>query len=73
MENDDVNALQKILQYEGFFPSDKGTTKYYGAMTASGVMQFQTKYCVAANDEIEYLQGRQVGPKTLAKLNELYS
>jgi len=71
--NDDVKALQDILKYEGLFPINQGSTGNYLAMTANAVLKFQIKYNVAGPDELNQLQGRQVGPKTLEKLNELYS
>jgi hypothetical protein len=74
MENNpDVRALQDILKYEGFFPIERDSTGNYFAMTTAGVLKFQLKYNVATPDELHQLQGRQAGPKTLAKLNELYS
>lgn len=72
-KNEYVIWLQDILKYEGLFPSNVDSTGLYGAATAKGVMEFQTKYKVATPDEIAELQGRSAGPKTIAKLNELYS
>lgn len=69
----DVVALQNILKYEGMFPTNIKSTGYYGAVTAKAVDSFQRKYLVAPVEELNSLQGRNVGPKTIAKLNELYS
>jgi len=69
----DTVALQDILRYEGLFPGNIESTGYYGAITAKAVMAFQIKYNVAPAAEIESLQGRSAGPKTIAKLNELYN
>lgn len=66
-KNADVVALQKILKYEGMFPKNVDSTGLYGAITQRGVKAFQIKYLGEHND------GVQVGPKTLAKLNEKYS
>jgi len=73
MRNDhDVEMLQKILQYEGFFPSDYDATGNYFEVTRKGVLAFQRKYKVASESELNQLNGRRVGPKTIKKLNELY-
>lgn len=69
----DVVALQNILKYEGMFPQNVDSTGYYGSVTAKGVYAFQKKYKVASDAELDSLQGRRCGTKTLAKLNELYS
>ena len=63
----DVAALQNILKYEGMFPIDVDSTGLYGAVTQKGVLLFQQKYLSTNNG------GKQVGPQTMAKLNELYS
>lgn len=69
----DVVALQDILRYEGTFPKNVSSTGYYGATTARAVLAFQRKYSVASAAELNSLQGRRVGEKTLAKLNQLYA
>ena len=71
--NPDIVALQKILRYEGLFPTNVNTTGYYGAITAKGVLAWQKKYVVAPNTELDPLMGRRVGQKTMGKLNLLYS
>lgn len=65
MTDPDVKALQDVLKYEGFFPTDRESTGYFGALTKSGVLEFQKKYGI---DQV----GR-VGPLTRSKLNELYN
>lgn len=72
-KNDDIVVLQNVLKYEGLFPVDKDSTGYYGALTAKAVIAFQKKYKIATDAEIESIGGKAIGPKTLAKLNELYS
>jgi len=72
MDDPDVVGLQNILKYEALFPSNASSTGYYGAITAKGTLEFQKRYGVALEPELSLLQGRLVGPKTLAKLNELY-
>jgi hypothetical protein len=68
----EVGELQDIIKYEGLFPSNIESTGYYGSITAEAVMKFQKKYTVADESEIDSLQGKRVGEKTIAKLNELY-
>jgi peptidoglycan hydrolase-like protein with peptidoglycan-binding domain len=69
----DVKALQEILRYEGFFPANIEYTGNYGPITAKAVLEFQQKYNIGTPQEITSLKGKIVGPKTLAKLNELYN
>jgi hypothetical protein len=68
----DVIALQDVLKHEGAFPRNVASTGYYGAITAKSVLAFQRKHLVAPEAELAALAGRTVGPKTRAKLNELY-
>jgi hypothetical protein len=68
----DVIALQDILKYEGFFPTNTVSTGYYGAITAKGVLGWQKKYAVASIEELDSLSGKLIGPKTIDKLNELF-
>ena len=65
--NADVVALQNILKYEGMFPTNVDSTGLYGPVTQRGVLLFQNKYLGSNNG------GVQCGPKTIAKLNELYN
>lgn len=70
--NDDVKHLQKILKFEGLFPSNTAITGYYGSITARAVLQWQKKYKIASDSELDNLRGQIVGPKTRAMLNALY-
>lgn len=70
---EDVRALQDILKFEGFFPKNVESTGRFGALTARGVLAFQKKYKIAPDADLNQLAGRTVGPKTRAKLNELYA
>lgn len=63
----DIVALQHALKIEGMFPEWQAFTGYYGSITKAGVRQFQDKYLGTNNG------GKQAGPATIAKLNELYS
>lgn len=69
----DVIALEDILKYEGFFPSNVASTGYYGAITAKAVYAFQVAHNVAPLSELNSLGGRRVGDKTIRALNDLYS
>lgn len=69
----DVKALQICLQYEGCFPTNVEPTGLYGGITAAAVLKFQKKYAVAPAAELDELQGKTVGPKTRAKLNERFA
>lgn len=68
----DVKVLQDILKYEGLFPTNTESTGYYGAITAKGVLSWQKKYKIASDAELDALGGKVCGPKTRAKLNEIY-
>ncbi len=70
--SDDIKALQQALKIEGFFPLKVQTTGYYGNITATAVYKFQIKHSVAPTPELNSLQGRRVGTKTLAQLNKLF-
>lgn len=69
----EVVFLQEILKYEGTFPKNVGSTGYYGSITAKALYDFQVKHNVASMAELDSLQGRLCGAKTIAKLNQLYS
>lgn len=71
--SEEVKELQKVLIYENMFPVNVDITGYYGSITRKAVLKFQFKYNVASDQELYELDGTVVGPKTLAKLNELYS
>jgi len=68
--SEEIKKLQDILKFEGLFPTNVESSGYYGAVTQKGVQGFQLKYAVVTEVDAGY--GR-VGPRTRAKLNELYS
>lgn len=70
--SEDVVALQNALKYEGLFPAAIASSGNYLTITAKAVLAFQRKYSVAPEIELAALAGKVVGPKTRAKLNELY-
>lgn len=79
--NNDVKQLQTALLIEGLFDAglyrklmeEENGLGYYGDTTRRAVLAFQTKYHVDAQPILDQLAGREVGPKTRAKLNQLYS
>lgn len=64
----DVVALQDILKYEGCLDKAVPSTGNYFNMTALAVKKLQLKNKIAGIAEIESLQGKRVGSKTLAYL-----
>jgi hypothetical protein len=69
----DVNALQEILQANGFFPS-MGTTNYFGGITRQAVKDFQKKY----EESILWVVGLKLptgyfGKSSIKKMNDLIS
>lgn len=71
MTNSDVVHLQDLLRSLGLFPVNVQSTGYYGALTAEAVLKFQKKYFVASINELDHLQGKLVGVKTIAALNKV--
>lgn len=69
----DVQALQKALKIDDVFPQNVAETGFYGPTTQNAVRLFQRKYKVASWWELMIVNGRRVGGKTRAKLNELFS
>lgn len=73
---EEVRALQMILQRDGSFPEGFDLTPaaypvaYYGTMTAQSVLRFRMKHNIDTSTDI---RGHNAGPRTRAKLNELYS
>jgi len=59
-----VASLQDCLKFEGLFPANQPSTGVYGAITTKAVKEFQVKYGLEPVGT--------VGPKTKAKLQELY-
>lgn len=69
MSHNDVSNLQIALKTDSsIYPSGK-VTGYFGPATLLAVKKFQEKYGIASEGQAGY---GAVGPKTRAKLNELY-
>lgn len=62
----DIVALQTVLKKLGLFPIETEINGIYGPITRKAVYDFQVKY-VGSNNK-----GLQAGPKTIAKLNEMF-
>lgn len=72
VNNADVRAFQDILKHEGLFPKNVVSTGNYLQITAKAILAWQKNHDVAPLAELEFLKGRRCGPKTIARLNELY-
>lgn len=71
--SEEVKALQIALKIDGVFPAGQIATGYYGSITRKAVRDFCAKYAVANWLELRVVDGRYVGPKTRAKLNQLFN
>ena len=47
------------------------STGLYKEITRQAVLKFQVKHNIASPKELARLNGKRVGPKTIAKLNQL--
>lgn len=73
MRNDnDVKKLQEILRYEGLFPANVSLTGNYLEITRKAVLAWQVRHSVASPEELRSVNGKRVGPKTIASLNAKY-
>ena len=64
--DESITSFQDCLKAEGLFPTNVVSTGFYGAITIKAVNAFQLKYGLAT------IGTGTVGPKTKAKLHELY-
>lgn len=71
--NTDVVALQNILKYEGCMDKTVPSTGNYLNITAAAVLKMQIKNEIDILPNLIALQGKNVGPKTLAYLAKAYS
>lgn len=69
----EVKALQQALQLDGEFPANVAPTGFYGNITVTAVQKFQSKYGIATGGTAQTTGYGKVGPKTIAKLNLLFS
>lgn len=61
-----IKSLQDCLKYDGVFPANIESTGFYGPVTATAVSKFQVKY------GLDPVGTGTVGPKTKAKLHQLF-
>lgn len=61
-----IISVQKCLKYEGLFPQEVGYIESFGPVTKNAVKKFQVKYGLHPTGVAS------IGPKTKAKLLELY-
>jgi len=69
-ESSDVKALQDVLKYENCIDKSIPSTGNYLNQTAQGIMKLQLKNKIASVSEIESLNGKRVGAKTLLYLKK---
>lgn len=67
-----VASLQDCLTFEGVFPSNVTARGYYGAITIKAVQDFQVKHGIVYSGSPDTTGFGRVGPKTSAKLQELF-
>ncbi len=72
MENDEIMSLQQKLKMDSTIYPEGLTTGYFGPLTEAAVQKFQVKYGIVSEGTPETTGYGLVGPKTRAKLNELY-
>ncbi len=79
-QSDEVAALQTALMIDGEFDKALYTKLlsqkqlgFYGDITRQAVLAFQKRYNIASLWELIFLNGKKVGPKTRAKLNQLFN
>lgn len=70
--SDDIQALQDVLKYEKFFPSNQESTGYWGGITAKAVKLWQASHGILDFQSENDMTKIQAGPKTVALLNYLY-
>ncbi len=71
-KGNDVTALQELLKKDPEIYPEGMITGYYGALTTLAVQRFQFKHGIVTSGDPESTGYGRVGPKTLAKLNEVY-
>jgi hypothetical protein len=69
-KDDEVRRLQGLLKTDSEVYPEGLVTGYYGTLTRNAVRRFQLKYGVIPNENA--LGNGRVGPKTMAKLNEIF-
>jgi len=70
---DDVSALQALLARDSTLYPEGLVTGYYGPATTRAIQRFQAKYGIVSSGTPSSTGYGAVGPRTLAKLNEVYA
>ena len=73
MQNDNVRKLQELLASDKTLYPEGLVTSYYGSLTQKAVERFQVKYNIVSSGTPETTGYGLVGPKTRAKLAEVFS
>lgn len=73
MKNLLIEVLQKDLARDPSLYPEGLVTGYFGPLTLKAVQRFQTKYGIVSSGTSVTTGYGRVGPRTRAKLNELYS
>ena len=73
LKNYSVTTLQSDLSGDSSIYPEKLVTGYFGPLTQKAVQRFQAKYGIVNSGTPSTTGYGRVGPKTRAKLNELYS
>ncbi len=68
-EGIDIKVLQTVLNLDGILPT-LPITGFYGNLTSKNVLAYQLKHAVDTPEALAVLQGKIVGPKTIAVLNK---
>lgn len=75
---EDVRILQQLLNNHGILVASSGVgspgneTNYFGSLTEKAVQKFQTQYGIVSSGLPATTGYGLVGPRTLAKLNEVF-
>lgn len=69
-QKDEVIQLQKVLQKQGYFPSNVDCTGYYGAITAKAVLAYQIANRIDDIDTLKKLKGHYFGGKSRDFINK---
>ncbi|NOY35922.1 MAG: peptidoglycan-binding protein [bacterium] len=72
MKNNDVKKLQELLASDSSIYPEGITTGYFGRLTEKAVQRFQEKYGIVSSGTPDTTGYGLVGPKTMAKLNEIF-
>jgi peptidoglycan hydrolase-like protein with peptidoglycan-binding domain len=72
MTSGQVKLLQQMLAQDPIIYPEAITSGYYGSLTAKAIQRFQIKYNIVSSGTPATTGFGSVGPKTLAKLNEVF-